>query len=193
MGPSTDQSLEGHAAGNRARQQAANALQRHMRAFSDFPRRGIMFQDLSTLYAEPSLLREVTDLVVQRYEGEFDHIAGVEARGFLLGMAVSWAASVPLVLVRKAGKLPGTVHARTYQSEYATSTLELQYKAIPQQARVLLVDDVVATGETLKAAAHLIERSGAQVAGIAALLELCDLGGRSLLGPYPLFTIHQLR
>ena len=128
-----------------------------MRAFVGFPQPGVVFQDLSDVYATPELLRELTDIIIARYSGEFDHVAGIESRGFLLGMAVSWAANVPLVLVRKAGKLPGAVHARTYESEYARGTLEVQKDAVPAHAHVLLVDDVVATGETLRAGAELIE------------------------------------
>jgi adenine phosphoribosyltransferase len=182
MTPSTDA----------AHERAATALEQRRRVFTDFPRPGIAFQDLSSVYAEPELMRELTELVVERYRGAFDHVAGVEARGFLLGMAVSWAAGVPLALVRKAGKLPGVVREQTYESEYAVDTLELQADALRAGARVLVVDDVIATGETLKAAAQLIESSGAEIGGLAVLLELTQLGGRALLDNYPLFAVHQL-
>jgi adenine phosphoribosyltransferase len=160
--------------------------------FDGFPKPGVAFQDLSAVYSTPELLRELTNLVVEHYRGEFTHVAGVEARGFLFGMAVAWVSSAPLVLVRKAGKLPGPVHQRTYESEYAIETIESQDGVIDASARILLVDDVLATGETLKAAAGLIEGAGAEIGGMAVLLELAAQGGRTALGRYPLYAIHSL-
>jgi adenine phosphoribosyltransferase len=195
MAPSGNRLFEDSApdgARSQAHRRAAAEMERRLQTFAGFPAPGVLFRDLSPVYAAPELLRELTDVVVERYRDGFDYVAGVEARGFLLGMAVSWAAGVPLVLVRKAGKLPGAVHALSYESEYAAGTLEMQEDALPSDARVLLVDDVVATGETLKAAAQLIERSGAEISGLAVLLELRGLPGRSLLDPYPLFAVHEM-
>jgi adenine phosphoribosyltransferase len=166
-------------------------LKQRLQEFRDFPEQGVLFQDLSGVYATPGLVGDLASMVVERYRGEFDHVAAIEARGFVLGTAVAQAARAPLVLVRKAGKLPGRVHSRSYQCEYAAATLQLQHDAIATGARVLLVDDVLATGGTLKAAAQLIEDCGGTIAGLAVLLELFKLKGRWLVDPYPLFSIHR--
>jgi adenine phosphoribosyltransferase len=172
---------------------AVAGLVQRIRVFDDFPKPGIAFQDLSALYGAPGLLRELADLVVKRYGGGFTHVSAIEARGFLFGMAVAWVSDTPLILVRKAGKLPGLVLRRSYESEYATETLEMQEGVVDGSARVLLVDDVLATGGTLEAAAALIEDTGAEIVGMAVLLELAHLGGCTRLDRYPFFAVHSCK
>lgn len=165
-----------------AREQAAAVLAAHVVDVPDFPRPGVLFKDLNPLFADGPAFRTVIDAVVDTHRGEFDVVAGIEARGFVLGAAVAYASEAGLVPIRKAGKLPRQTYAVSYALEYGTATLELQHDALRPGARVLLVDDVLATGGTAAAAAELIERAGAMVVGVAVLLELTALAGRDRLG-----------
>lgn len=155
----------------------------------NFPKAGVLFQDLNPLYARPKLFSAVVESVATTFTDGFDCVAAIEARGFLLGTAVAWHAGVPLVPVRKAGKLPGPVHTRSYGLEYAADVLQLQDGALTVGDRVLIVDDVLATGGTLEAAAGLIEAAGARVAGLGVVLELTALGGRQRLAPWRIFAL----
>lgn len=147
-----------------------------------FPEPGILFRDLTPVFADPIGLRQVTDALIAPFAGRFDAIAGIEARGFLLAAAAAYASGVGAVTIRKAGKLPGDVIATSYALEYGTATLEMHPDAIAPGLRVLIVDDVLATGGTLAAAAGLCTAAGAQVVGMSVILELGGLGGRSAIG-----------
>jgi adenine phosphoribosyltransferase len=153
----------------------------HVRTVPDFPRPGILFRDLTPLFADGPAFRAVVDAIVARH-GAFDEVAGIEARGFLLAAAIGYATGAGVVPIRKAGKLPGETLTVDYALEYGTATLEVHADAFTPGARVLLVDDVLATGGTAAAAAALVERAGASVVGLSVLMELDGLGGRAVLG-----------
>ncbi|MEN2745928.1 adenine phosphoribosyltransferase [Sinomonas halotolerans] len=147
----------------------------------DYPQPGVSFKDLTPVFADAGALRAVVDAVIEPFAGTFDLVAGVEARGFLLAGAAAYATGTGMLTVRKAGKLPRTVYAEDYALEYGTATLEVHTTDIPAGARVLILDDVLATGGTVGAAARLVERCGARVAGVGVVLELEGLGGRGAL------------
>jgi adenine phosphoribosyltransferase len=156
----------------------------------DFPQPGILFKDLTPLFADGLAFREVMDGIVA-YHGRdsFDVVVGIEARGFIIAAAVAYAAGVGLVPVRKAGKLPRAAHSASYALEYGEATLQVHEDAFIAGARVLVVDDVLATGGTAQASLELVERAGGMVAGFSVLLELSFLGGRERLAPRPVHAV----
>ncbi|MCS5730946.1 adenine phosphoribosyltransferase [Herbiconiux moechotypicola] len=149
----------------------------------DFPEPGILFRDLSGLFADPEGLPVVGEALLTVHDGfgPFDAVAGVEARGFVLGTAAALAGGAGMLAVRKAGKLPGAVLTERYALEYGTAALEVHPDTLPAGSRVLVVDDVLATGGTLAATLRLIERAGWEVAGVAVVIELDGLDGRAAL------------
>jgi adenine phosphoribosyltransferase len=156
----------------------------------DFPQAGIVFKDLSPLFADATAFRAVIDaMVATRYAQDFDVVAGIEARGFVLASAVAYAAGVGVVPVRKAGKLPRATYSATYALEYGEATLEVHQDAFAPGARVLVVDDVLATGGTAQATLELVERAGGAVAGFLVLLELAFLNGRDRLPHRPVHAL----
>jgi adenine phosphoribosyltransferase len=155
----------------------------------DFPKPGIVFRDLTPVFADADAFTAVIDDLAARFAGRFDAVAGVEARGFLLAAALAYAAHVPLVAVRKGGKLPGDVLSEDYALEYGTATLEIKPGQLAAGSRVLILDDVLATGGSCSAAARLVERAGYAVAGLGLVLELQGLGGRERLSGYDLYAI----
>lgn len=164
---------------------------RLVRAIEDWPEPGVTFRDITPLLADPDgLTATVTALVdAARAFAPLDVVAGIEARGFLLAPLVAEALGIGLVPVRKAGKLPGATIGEQYSLEYGEATIEIHADAVRPGARVLLLDDVLATGGTLRAAARLFERAGAEVAGSLVLIELPALGGRAVLGDVPLTAL----
>jgi adenine phosphoribosyltransferase len=160
-----------------------------IRVFPDFPTEGVQFQDLTPVFADPDLLRRLADAVAAAFDGGFDRVLAVEARGFVLGTAVAARSGRPLVLARKPGKLPGPVHRAEYALEYGASALELQRDALRPADRVLVVDDVLATGGTLAAAGALVAASGAEVVGYAVVSVVAGLGGLDRLGPTRVFAV----
>lgn len=159
----------------------ARLLREHTREIADFPKPGVAFKDLTPLFADAAAFTTVVEDIAGRYRGTVDAVAGVEARGFIVGVPVALALGLPFVAVRKAGKLPGAVLGEDYELEYGTARIEIVADAVAGGDRVLLVDDVLATGGTAAAACTLLERTGARVVGIAMLMELAFLGGRSAL------------
>jgi adenine phosphoribosyltransferase len=155
----------------------------------DFPKPGIVFRDLTPVFADADAFTAVIDDLAARFAGRFDAVAGVEARGFLLAAALAYAARVPLVAVRKGGKLPGDVLTEDYALEYGTATLEIKPGQLAVGSRVLILDDVLATGGSCSAAARLVERAGYAVAGMGLVLELQGLGGRDRLSDYDIYAI----
>lgn len=147
----------------------------------DFPEPGILFRDISPLLADAAALRAVVDALIEPFAGTFDVVAGVEARGFLLAGAVAVAAGAGTVPIRKAGKLPRPAASVSYDLEYGQATIEMAAD-LPAGTRVLLVDDVLATGGTLAAGREIVERLGYAVAGISVLFEIEGLGGRDVIG-----------
>jgi S-methyl-5-thioribose-1-phosphate isomerase/adenine phosphoribosyltransferase len=156
---------------------------------ADFPRAGVEFHDLSALYGHPALVSQLAAAVEGAYRGQFDCVLAVEARGFVLGTAVALRAGRPLVLCRKPGKLPGAVHSVDYGLEYGDGSLQVQRGRIRAGSRVLVVDDVLATGGTLRAAESLVRASAAHLCGHALIVELAALGGRDALAPSPVYAI----
>jgi adenine phosphoribosyltransferase len=156
----------------------------------DFPKPGIVFKDLMPLFADGPVFHQVIDGIIEHYgAGSFDVVAGVEARGFVVAAAIAYATGTGVVPIRKAGKLPRATHAVSYALEYGEATLEVHQDAFMAGQRVLVVDDVLATGGTAVAALDLVERAGGTVAGFTVLLELAFLGGRDRLAPR---TVHAL-
>lgn len=153
-----------------------------IRTIPDFPKKGIMFRDVTTLMGDPRALRTTIDLMVQPFAGvRIDKVAGIEARGFILGGAVAHQLSVGFVPVRKKGKLPWKTLSETYDLEYGTDTIEIHEDAVEKGETILLVDDLIATGGTAAAAVRLLERAGATVAGCSFIVDLPELGGRKKL------------
>ncbi len=147
----------------------------------DFPQPGVLFKDLTPLFGDGPAFAQVVDAVTTEHGGAFDVVAGVEARGFVLAAAVAYAAGAGLVPIRKAGRLPRAVLAARYALEYGEATLEIHEDAFAPGARVLVVDDLLATGGTAEAALALVERAGGTVAGFSVLVELVSLQGRERL------------
>jgi adenine phosphoribosyltransferase len=156
----------------------------------DFPRPGVLFKDLMPLFADGAAFRQVIDGIVAYHGADsFDLVAGIEARGFVLAAAVAYATGAGVVPVRKAGKLPRATHAVSYDLEYGQATLEVHTDAFAGGRRVLLLDDVLATGGTAAAALELVDRAGGTVAGFTVLLELGFLAGRDRLGGRPVHAL----
>jgi len=150
----------------------------------DFPQPGVVFKDLTPLFSDGDAFRRTIDAVVDVYgRDSFDVVAGIEARGFVLAAAAAYAAGVGVVPIRKAGKLPRKTHSATYDLEYGTATLEVHTDSFLPNQRVLIVDDVLATGGTAEAGFRLVEQAGGVVAGFVVLLELGFLNGRARLAP----------
>jgi len=165
-----------------------------VRDVPDFPEPGVMFKDISPLLADHAALVEVVEALAsagrdQAGDVVVDKVAGVEARGFILAAPVAVVLGVGFVPVRKAGKLPGEVLGQSYALEYGEATLEIHRDALAPGDRVLVIDDVLATGGTIGATATLVERAGATVTGVAVLIELGILGGRARLRDVPLVAL----
>ena len=157
-------------------------LRAALRDVPDFPKPGIVFKDITPLLANPTLLRQLTGAMAAPWEeAGVTHVAGVESRGFILAAPVAIALGAGFIPIRKPGKLPWTTAAKAYALEYGTDTLEMHVDACPTPARVLLVDDVLATGGTARAACELIEEVGGTVLGCAFLLSVAGLNGAERL------------
>ena len=164
-------------------------LTRLIRDIPDFPKPGVMFRDITPLLADPSGLALAIELLANPYRGKnIDLVVGAESRGFIFGTAVACCLSAGFVVVRKPGKLPHDRISKTYDLEYGKDTLEMHSDAIVRGQRVLVVDDVLATGGTMKACCDLVEQLGGQIVGVAVLSELMGLGGRNKL-TYPIHSV----
>ena len=154
-----------------------------IRAIPDFPIPGILFRDITPLLKDRQGFRATIDLFVERFRGRnIDHVVGIEARGYILGAPIAYAIGAGFIPVRKPGKLPHDTLSEEYALEYATNSLEIHSDALQKGERVLVVDDLLATGGTAAATGRLLERLGAHVEAYAFLVELTDLGGRAKLG-----------
>ncbi|WP_178371709.1 adenine phosphoribosyltransferase [Desulfitobacterium chlororespirans] len=163
---------------------------KYIRVIDDFPKPGISFKDITTLLKDGEAYRAAVDAIVEQVrESQPDLIVGPEARGFLLGAPVAYALGIGFVPVRKPGKLPGKTVSETYELEYGSDTLEVHADAIQPGQRIAIVDDLLATGGTISATARLIEKTGAQVAGMSFLIELGFLEGRKKLEGYKVFSL----
>jgi adenine phosphoribosyltransferase len=167
-------------------------VQDYIRTIPDFPHAGIMFRDVTTLFADPRGFRIAVDQLLHPYAGTaIDKVVGLEARGFILGGAIAHQLSVGFVPIRKKGKLPGATIEEDYTLEYGQATMEVHDDAIQPGEKILLVDDLLATGGTAAAGIRLIERLGGELIGCAFVIDLPDLGGRKLLSGLG-YDIHAL-
>ena len=163
-----------------------------IRHIPDFPKPGILFYDITTLLNDRDGFRDTVQALTAPHRGKgIDQVVGIESRGFILGAAVAHALGAGFVPIRKPGKLPGTCHREDYALEYGTDGLEIHADAFRAGQRVLVVDDVLATGGTAKAAAGLVRRSGGQLMGLAFLIELNFLNGRDKLTGEDVFSVLQ--
>ncbi len=160
----------------------AKTVKDYIRTIVDFPHEGIMFRDVTTLFADARGFRMAIDQMLHLYAGmQIDKVVGLEARGFILGGAIAHQLSKGFVPIRKKGKLPGAVISEEYKLEYGEAIVEIHDDAILPGEKVLLVDDLLATGGTAEAGIKLVERLGAQIIGCAFIIDLPQLGGRQLL------------
>ena len=168
----------------------SSVIEAHLADVPDFPVEGVVFKDITPLLQDPGAFRAVIEGMAARYRGAVDVVAGIESRGFIFGAALAYELGLGLVLIRKEGKLPRETHSVSYELEYGNATIEVHHDSLTEGQRVLLIDDVLATGGTAAAAATLVEACGATVAGIAVILELSFLGGRDALGGRPIWALH---
>lgn len=162
----------------------AALLRQHVRTVPDWPAPGVQFRDITPLLQDPKVFRILVDAFVQRYRQPAlrpDVVAGLDARGFILGAVVAYELNVGFVPIRKKGKLPFTTVQETYELEYGSATVELHTDAVKKGDRVLLIDDLIATGGTMLAGKKLLEKLGATVTEGAAIVDLPELGGSALL------------
>ncbi len=163
-----------------------------MREIPDFPKPGIQFYDVTTILLDSLAFQHCVDMMAEQYAGQqVDCIAGFEARGLIFGAPLALALKVPFVPLRKPGKLPGETISAEYVTEYSTDKIEMHTGAVQPGQKVLLVDDLIATGGTLGAGIELIAKAGGSVMGAACVVELPDLKGRDKLGDIPLFVLVQ--
>ena len=166
-------------------QQRINAL---IRDVPDYPQPGVLFKDITPLLHDAAVFKAVISAIAEQ-AGPVDKVAGLEARGFLLAAPVALELGAGLVPVRKSGKLPSATYAETYDLEYGTATIEVHRDAFEPGDRVLIVDDVLATGGTAEAAASLVRRAGAEVRGLSVLMELTFLKGRDRFVDLPIHSL----
>ncbi len=167
-------------------------LEEFIRNVPDFPIPGVQFKDITTLLRHGPAFRSVIDQFVERYRDQrVDIVAGVESRGFIFSAPVAYELGAGLVPIRKPGKLPAATVEVAYSLEYGTNVLQMHADAFPSGSRVLIVDDLLATGGTVAAAVDLVRHVGGEVVGLAFVIELTFLNGRAQLGDYPIFSLVQ--
>ena len=165
-------------------------LKKLIRDIPDFPKKGIIFKDITPLIGDPKAYKQVIDILAKKYKGKkIDKILCVESRGFFFASALSYKLGIGIIPVRKPGKLPYKTVRQTYELEYGTDTLEMHVDAIKKGARVLIIDDLLATGGTVKACTELVEKMGGKVAGIGFVIELGFLHGRNKIKDYDVYSI----
>lgn len=158
----------------------------------DYPEPGILFRDLTPLFADGHGFNRIIEALAEAFEGQFDCVAGVEARGFILAGGVARAAGCGVLPIRKEGKLPRETYRQAYQLEYGTATLEVHTDDLPRGSRVLVVDDLLATGGTLEASGRLLHRAGLHISGFGLVMELTDLRGRAKLGGHRVRALYRV-
>ncbi len=180
-----------HAPAN-ASADAAQFVKSQIRTVPDWPQPGVQFRDITPLLGNAKALRVLIDLFVQRYiDAKLDYVAGLDARGFIIAPIVAYELNLGFIPIRKTGKLPYKTVAETYTLEYGSATVEIHEDACAPGSRVVIVDDLIATGGTMLAGKQLLERLGAEVVEAAAIIDLPDLGGSKLIADagLPLFTV----
>lgn len=165
-------------------------LKTYIRNIPDFPKPGILFRDITTLLKDKKAFKQAVDTLADKYKNKkIDMVVAVEARGFILGGAIAHRLNAGFVPVRKKGKLPAATNSVTYALEYGTDTLEIHHDALSPNDNVLIVDDLLATGGTVRAVTDLIKQLKAKIVSIAFLIELTDLKGRDKLSGFPIFSL----
>lgn len=168
------------------------SLRDAIRDIPDFPKPGIVFKDITPLLCNGRLFARTIDILADRYRNQtIDTVLGIESRGFIVGAALAYKLGAGFCVVRKPGKLPYQTHSASYDLEYGTDTLEIHVDALPAKARVIIADDLIATGGTAAATAQLVSKLGAQVVECAFVIELAFLKGREKLKPHGVFSILQ--
>jgi adenine phosphoribosyltransferase len=167
-------------------------IRQAIRDIRDFPKPGIVFKDITPLLANGPLFAKTIDLIAERYNGQkIDTVLGIESRGFIIGAALAYRLGAGFSVVRKPGKLPYETHSASYALEYGVDTLEIHIDAINRDARVIIVDDLIATGGTAAATAELVTKLGGTVVECAFVIELSFLKGRDKLKPYRVYSVLQ--
>jgi adenine phosphoribosyltransferase len=167
-------------------------IRQAIRDIRDFPKPGIVFKDITPLLANGPLFAKTIDLIAKRYNGQkVDTVLGIESRGFIIGAALAYRLGAGFSVVRKPGKLPYETHSASYALEYGVDTLEIHIDAISRDARVIIVDDLIATGGTAAATAELVTKLGGTVVECAFVIELSFLKGRDKLKPYRVYSVLQ--
>jgi len=165
-------------------------LKKYIRSIPDFPKAGILFRDITTLLKDKKAFNAVLTMLAAKFKGKkIDYVVAVEARGFILGGALANKLGAGFIPVRKKGKLPWKTNCATYSLEYGTDTLEMHHDAIAPGSRVLIVDDLLATGGTVSAVIDLVKQLQGKIVGIAFLIELTDLKGKDKLKGYPIYSL----
>ena len=165
-------------------------IEEYVRSIPDFPEPGIIFRDVTSILQDPDGLKLSIDLIQEKLEGlDFDVIAGTESRGFIFGMPIAYNLHKPFVLVRKKGKLPRETVSVSYDLEYGSATIEMHKDSIKPGQKVVIIDDLIATGGTVEACAKMIERLGGEVTRIVFLMELAGLKGREKLAKYDVKSV----
>jgi len=165
-------------------------LEKSIRSIPGFPKPGILFRDVTTLVQNKAAFKKAVDLLARKYKNmKIDKVVGVEARGFIFGAALAHKIGAGFVPVRKKGKLPHKTISATYQLEYGTDTLEIHKDAVKRGERILIIDDLLATGGTVRAVIDLVKQLHGKIVGIGFAIELIDLHGRDKLKGYPLFSL----
>lgn len=160
-------------------------LSSKIRAIKDYPKEGIIFRDITTLLKDAEGMCEALDIIKKNLEGvDFDYVVGPESRGFIFGMPIAYALKKGFIPIRKKGKLPAEVVSKEYALEYGTAVIEMHKDAIKKGDKVVVIDDLMATGGTAKAVAELIEECGGEVVSLQFVIELTDLPGREVLKGY---------
>ena len=169
-----------------------DALKARVRDIKDFPKKGVLFRDITPLLGDPQAFNMAINLLADRYIGHhIDRVVGVEARGFILGAALAYKLNAGLILVRKPGKLPAETLKVAYELEYGVDQLEVHRDALVPGSHVVLIDDVIATGGTICAAIELVQKMQCEIVEVAFLIELCALGGRKRLQGHHVFSLLQ--
>ena len=157
-------------------------LKKHIRSIKDYPKKGILFRDITTLIKNPEAFKYTNDKIIEISKKiEFDKVAAIESRGFIFASTISYALNKPFILLRKKNKLPAETHSIDFKLEYGEATIEVHKDSISKNEKILVIDDLIATGGTAEAAAKLIEISGGSVAGFIFVINLFDLPGNDLL------------
>ena len=157
-------------------------LSKYIRSIKDYPKKGILFRDITTLIKDKNAFKECIDQLTKIVKNlEFDKIAAIEARGFIFASAVSYNLSKPFILMRKKNRLPAETHSVEFELEYGKTTIEIHKDSINKSEKIIIIDDLIATGGTAEAGAKLVEKSNGQVSGFVFVISLFDLGGKKFL------------